>query len=95
MKYRHITNKTLNVKSHKAKILILQIFCRIPKVGNMNWPKLDPSRKEFHYLHIAGPDQINMDSNTNLGEKEFWNSINFKENYILKHTENGFNKEEL
>lgn len=59
----------------------------------MEWPKLDPSKKELHYLHIAGPDQINMDSNANFGEKEFWNSINFKEN-ILKHTVK-INKEEL
>lgn len=51
----------------------------------MDWPKLDPSKKELHYLHIADPDNIYMDSNANLGEKEFWKSINFKEN-ILKRT---------
>lgn len=59
----------------------------------MEWTKLDPSRKELNYLHMAGPDQINMASNANLGEKEFWNSINFKEN-ILTHTA-GINKDEL
>ncbi|XP_024889715.1 venom carboxylesterase-6-like [Temnothorax curvispinosus] len=65
----------------------------IPKVANVEWPRLDSLRKELHYLHIASPDQINMDSNANLGEKEFWNSINFNEN-ILKH-KTGINKEEL
>ncbi|XP_011171836.1 uncharacterized protein LOC105204452 [Solenopsis invicta] len=64
----------------------------IPKVGNVEWPKLDPSKKELHYLHIASPDKINMDSHANLGEKEFWNSINFNEN-VLRRT--GINKEEL
>ncbi|XP_011157167.1 venom carboxylesterase-6 [Solenopsis invicta] len=62
----------------------------IPKIRNVEWSQLDPLKKEFHYLHIAGPDQINMDSNANLGEKEFWNSINFNEN-VLKRTA-GINK---
>ncbi|KAL0131422.1 hypothetical protein PUN28_002745 [Cardiocondyla obscurior] len=65
----------------------------IPKVNNVEWPKLDPSKKELHYLHIASPDQINMDSNANLGDLEFWNSIPFEEN-VLKHTTTK-NKEEL
>jgi len=51
----------------------------------VEWPKLDPSKKELRYLHIASPDKIYVDSNANFGKKEFWNSINFKEN-ILKHT---------
>ncbi|KAG5320866.1 EST6 protein, partial [Acromyrmex heyeri] len=68
-------------------------FFRIPKVGNVEWLKLDPSKQELHYLNIAGPDKINMDSNANLGEKEFWNSIDFNEN-VLKHTA-GINKDEL
>ena len=54
-------------------------------MANVEWPKLDPSKKELHYLHIASPSKINMESNANLGEKEFWNSIKFKEN-ILKST---------
>lgn len=62
-------------------------------MANAEWPKLDPLTKELHYLHIADPEKINMDSNVNLGEKEFWNSINFNEN-VLKNTA-GINKEEL
>ncbi|KAL6255043.1 hypothetical protein P5V15_013376 [Pogonomyrmex californicus] len=65
----------------------------IPKVANVEWPRLDPSEKELHYLHIASPDKINMDINNNFGQKKFWNSINFEEN-ILKHT-GGSNKDEL
>ncbi|XP_025161106.1 venom carboxylesterase-6-like [Harpegnathos saltator] len=52
----------------------------VPKVGGVEWPGLDPTKKEFHYLHIASPTNISMDSCANLGEKEFWNSINFNEN---------------
>lgn len=68
-------------------------FFRIPKVANVEWLKLDPSKPELHYLHIADPNKINMDSSVNLGEKEFWNSIDFNEN-VLNHTAE-INKDEL
>ncbi|GAB1859689.1 Carboxylic ester hydrolase [Camponotus japonicus] len=64
----------------------------IVNMAGVEWPKLDPSKKELHYLHIASPTKINMDSNANLGEKEFWNSIKFKEN-VLTTSKN--RKEEL
>lgn len=51
-------------------------------MAGVEWPKLDPSKNELHYLHIASPTKINMDSNVNLGEKKFWNSIKFKENVL-------------
>ncbi|KAL6428890.1 hypothetical protein ACFW04_008014 [Cataglyphis niger] len=65
----------------------------IAKIDNVEWPKLDPSKKELHYLHIASPTKINMDSNANFGEKEFWNSIKFNENVLTSTLKN--NKEEL
>ncbi|XP_072763917.1 juvenile hormone esterase [Anoplolepis gracilipes] len=55
----------------------------IAKMANVNWLKVDPSKKELNYLHIAGPTKINMESNDNLGQKEFWNSIKFKENIMM------------
>ncbi|XP_014477484.1 PREDICTED: venom carboxylesterase-6-like [Dinoponera quadriceps] len=64
----------------------------IPKVPGVKWPRLDPTKKELNYLHIESPTKINMDSCANLGEKEFWNSINFNENK-LRHTPP--NKEEF
>ncbi|XP_070172352.1 carboxylic ester hydrolase-like [Polyergus mexicanus] len=54
----------------------------IAKMANVEWPKLDPSKKELHYLHIANPTKIRMGSNANFGEKEFWNSIKLKENVL-------------
>ncbi|EFN71637.1 Esterase FE4 [Camponotus floridanus] len=63
----------------------------IVNMAGVEWPKLDPSKKELHYLHIASPTKINMDSNANLGEKEFWNSIKFKENVLTSKNR----KEEL
>lgn len=62
-------------------------------MANVKWPKLDPSKKELHYLHIAGPTKISMGSNANFGEKEFWNSIKFKENVLTPTLKNS--KEEL
>ncbi|KAK2580523.1 hypothetical protein KPH14_006257 [Odynerus spinipes] len=55
----------------------------VPHIGTAEWIEVDPSQKEFRYLHIAGPGKHYMDSDANLGNKNFWNSINFNEN-ILK-----------
>lgn len=41
---------------------------------------MDPSQKEFRFLHIAGPGKYYMDNNTNFKNKDFWNNINFDEN---------------
>ncbi|XP_077272625.1 venom carboxylesterase-6-like isoform X2 [Temnothorax americanus] len=87
------TQKDRDMQKQLIDFWVLFATEGIPKVANVEWPKLDSSKKELHYLHIASPNQINMDSNANLGEKEFWNSINFNEN-ILKH-KTRINKEEL
>ncbi|XP_077272626.1 venom carboxylesterase-6-like [Temnothorax americanus] len=87
------TQKDRDMQKQLIDFWVLFATEGIPKIANVEWPKLNPSKKELHYLHIAGPDQINMDSNANLGEKGFWNSINFNEN-ILKH-KTRINKEEL
>jgi len=95
MKYLHIANMIeykFRQRKNTKKFKFFN-FSRIPKLTNVEWPKLDPSKKELRYLHIAGPDKISMDSNINLGEKEFWNSINFNENKLQPTT--GINKEEL
>ncbi|KAI4495710.1 hypothetical protein M0802_008333 [Mischocyttarus mexicanus] len=57
----------------------------IPRIGTSKWTKVDPSQKEFSFLHIAGPGKYSMSKNVNLGHKNFWNSIDFKEN-ILQST---------
>lgn len=36
----------------------------------------------MEYLHIANPSKVEMENNSNLGEKKFWNSIDFNENKI-------------
>lgn len=54
----------------------------VPKFSNIEWPRLDPATPELHYMHIAGPGKMYMDSNTNLGDKNFWNSIDFNENKL-------------
>ncbi|XP_014204328.1 venom carboxylesterase-6-like [Copidosoma floridanum] len=38
------------------------------------WPRLDPS-KNFSYMHISGPGNFTMETNDNLGEIKFWESI--------------------
>ncbi|XP_076755888.1 juvenile hormone esterase [Xylocopa sonorina] len=54
----------------------------VPNVANAQWPRLNPNEKQLHYLHITGPEKISMDSATNFGNKDFWNSINFNENVL-------------
>lgn len=56
----------------------------IPRIGTTEWTELDPSQKEFHYLHIAGPGKYYMESEANFGNKNFWNSINFNENKLKR-----------
>ncbi|XP_012525770.2 venom carboxylesterase-6 [Monomorium pharaonis] len=87
------TQKDRDMQKQLINFWVLFATEGIPKVGNVEWPKLDPLKKEFHYLHIASPDKINMESCTNFGEKEFWNSINFNENVLERTTR--MSKEEL
>lgn len=54
----------------------------MPNVGDSQWSRLNPNEKSLHYLHIAGSDKIQMDSNANFGQKDFWNSIKFNENRL-------------
>jgi carboxylesterase type B len=86
------TQKDRDMQKQLIDFWVQFVTEEIPNVANVAWPDLDPSKEEFHYLHIAGPDKVYMDSNANLGEKALWNSINFEEN-LLKHT--GQIKEEL
>ncbi|XP_011259279.2 venom carboxylesterase-6 [Camponotus floridanus] len=55
----------------------------IPNVAGVKWSKLDPSKKEIQYLHIASPTEINMGSNANFGDETFWNSLKFNENVLF------------
>ncbi|XP_011705841.1 PREDICTED: venom carboxylesterase-6-like, partial [Wasmannia auropunctata] len=71
-----------NMQKHLIDFWVSFATEGIPKVTNVEWPKIDPSKKELHYLHIAATDNINMDNNVNFGEKELWSSINFNENVL-------------
>lgn len=58
---------------------------RVPKYGSIDWPSLDPSKKELTYLHIHGPGKFTLEQNDNIGQNQFWESIKFKENLIGGH----------
>ncbi|XP_076755934.1 venom carboxylesterase-6 [Xylocopa sonorina] len=53
-----------------------------PRIGDAEWPRLNPDEEQFRYLHIASPKNISMSGNYNLAEKSFWNTIDFMENKI-------------
>ena len=54
---------------------------------------MNPSNKKLNYLHILGPKQFRMEGNTNLGEKDFWQTIDFEENKVNRVSTN--NRSEL
>ncbi|GAB1859691.1 Carboxylic ester hydrolase [Camponotus japonicus] len=54
----------------------------ITNVYGVNWLKLNPSEKKFHYLHIASPTEKYTGSSANFGDEKFWNSIKFNENVL-------------
>ncbi|XP_015597352.1 venom carboxylesterase-6 [Cephus cinctus] len=59
---------------------------KVPDIGT-EWHELDSSKKDMYYLHIASPDRIYMELNSNLGEKNFWRTIDFEENKLKGWTE--------
>ncbi|XP_044585464.1 venom carboxylesterase-6-like [Cotesia glomerata] len=54
----------------------------IPK-ANTRWTTVDPTSKSLNYLHIYGPTDIQMETQSNFGQKLFWETINFNENLII------------
>ena len=54
----------------------------VPKVGTVQWSRLNPKETTLYYVHIAGPQNIHMESATNFGDAEFWNSLNLNENKL-------------
>lgn len=94
-KFLDPTTTTEDIKMQKTLIDFWVSFATngVPNVGGAKWPRLNPDEKTLRYLHIAGPEKINMDSNSNLGNKDFWNSLNFNENKLS--TASSTRKEEL
>lgn len=62
-------------------IFLFDYKCRT-EVFTKEWKKVDPSGKDFHYLHISGPGKYKMVSHDNLGDKKFWRTIDFEENVL-------------
>ncbi|KAJ8680758.1 hypothetical protein QAD02_016545 [Eretmocerus hayati] len=55
----------------------------VPGMG-AKWPPVNPSQKELKYLHISGPGKLTLEENDNLGEKNFWNTLDFDENKLKR-----------
>lgn len=62
-------------------------------VGDVQWPRLNPNEKLFHYLYIVGSDKIQMGRIINFDQRDFWNSVNFNENKL--YTASDILREEL
>ncbi|KAF7992725.1 hypothetical protein HCN44_005069 [Aphidius gifuensis] len=53
----------------------------VPDAGSQ-WLKVDELSDAIDYLQIAGPNNVTMKKNSNLGDGKFWQSIDFNENKI-------------
>lgn len=81
------TSSDVAMQQELIDLWISFVTNNIPHVDSIEWNEVDPSQKEFNYLHIAGPGKYYMESDGNFGNKNFWNSIQLNEN-ILKHKRN-------
>lgn len=55
--------------------------CSIPQIGS-KWLQVNPVTLNFDYLHIAGPGNFKTKASPNFGQRIFWQSINFNENWV-------------
>ncbi|XP_063972094.1 venom carboxylesterase-6-like isoform X2 [Diachasmimorpha longicaudata] len=74
-----VTGKSLGVQNTLLDIWTSFASNGSPRIG-VKWPQLNPSDKSLKYLHISGPEKPQIEENSNLGDKKFWESIDFDEN---------------
>ncbi|XP_076182913.1 carboxylic ester hydrolase-like [Ptiloglossa arizonensis] len=89
------TSNDRNMQKLLIELWISFVTNGVPKMGNVEWPRLNPNEKELHYMHIAESNKIFMDSNANFGQKDFWNTIDFNENKLNSTFSGYMKKEEL
>lgn len=58
----------------------------VPPDRNFVWEPTAPNSKELKYLHIGGPNKLEMRTSSNLGEQEFWDSLPINEPQVGKNT---------
>ncbi|XP_076233131.1 juvenile hormone esterase [Calliopsis andreniformis] len=93
-------DSTTTPEDRKIQQLLVEFWVSLatngaPSIGGVQWPRMNPKEKALQYLHIAGPNKISMESTINLGQKDFWNSINFNENKLSSTPGGNIMKEEL
>ncbi|XP_025161125.1 venom carboxylesterase-6 [Harpegnathos saltator] len=81
-----ISQDDYNMQKHLIDMWLSFAINGTPNVAGVEWSQVDPSKKEFQYLHLANPTKIYMDSNANFGEREFWDSIDLNENKLQNKT---------
>lgn len=65
----------------------LYVF-RYPVVDNVEWLPVAKDKGIVDYLHIASPDDIKMESEENVGNSIFWNTLPIRENEKLFQQKN-------
>ena len=52
----------------------MNIMFREPKIQGVDWPMV--SSKNFKFMNIGGPKNFKVQIDNNIGNKNFWKSIN-------------------
>ncbi|XP_014215320.1 venom carboxylesterase-6-like [Copidosoma floridanum] len=78
----------MNARDRAMQIKLIDLVVSVAEKGypdlnlDFEWERVDPSKEELDYLHIAGPEVIKMESKANMGQKHFWSTIDFDENKL-------------
>lgn len=52
----------------------------VPRFDNVQWNPVSPGSPDINYLEISSPNEAQMKSTSDFGQKTFWDSLGFIEN---------------
>ncbi|XP_022913129.1 venom carboxylesterase-6-like [Onthophagus taurus] len=89
----YVLYSNLDMRSNEMDEKMSQLFLDMwlnfanignPNIANVDWIPMDKNlESNLKYLYIESPEIIGMKENGTLGNSEFWNSLNIKENERL------------
>ncbi|XP_058799335.1 venom carboxylesterase-6-like [Phymastichus coffea] len=80
----HMINPTNNDRDFAMHGDLLKFWLSVAREGAPNfgpqWSSINPNDADLKYLHMRASGDFKEESNNNLGEKIFWETIDFNEN---------------
>ncbi|KAB0793257.1 hypothetical protein PPYR_12877 [Photinus pyralis] len=82
--YRRIAPGDEHMKETLLNIWTTFASTGVPKVDGVEWTPISSNEDDpINYLHIKSPNEIQMKSVDSIGNRAFWDSLNFEENERL------------